>query len=173
MSPPMLLLCLALAPLSAQAWESPQKAIDAFLAYELAGGRLQSDPQGLARHVHLDAEHEGIGADTITVVGSHRVSAPQCRGKRCSVQVDYQVPAASHYGDLPLTNGAQERSESVRYQLQQRQGQWRVEATSMSELPYVSHAGLLAHLAGMQADMDLPMGGPDLDDGEEGHTHER
>ena len=149
-----LLLCLAMAPLSAAAWESPQEAIDAFLAYELAGGRLHSDHTRLARHVHLDAHYQAIGADTINVTNRHTTATPQCRGKRCMVSVRYWLPAASNYDGLPVNNGPRARQQEVQYVLRQADGQWRLDADSLSDMPYVSEAGLFAFLASQPGQMD-------------------
>ena len=149
-----LLLCLALAPLPAAAWESPQAAIDGFLAYELAGGRLQTDNAGLARHAYLGEEYESIGADSISVTNRHTVGQVRCQRDRCTVSVRYWLPAASNYDGLPVDNGPRPRQQEVQYVLRQDDGQWRVDADSLSDTPYVSEAGLLAFLASQPEQLD-------------------
>lgn len=152
--PARLLLCLALAPMSAAAGQSPQDAIDGFLAYELAGGRLQTDNAGLARHVHLGPEFESIGADSINVTNRHTVGQPRCQRDRCTVNVRYWLPAAGNYDALPVENGPRARQQEVQYILRQDDGQWRVDADSLSDTPYVSEAGLFAFLASQPEQMD-------------------
>ena len=164
---PRIVLCLALSPFAAAAWDSPEQAMDAFLAYELAGGRLQSDMPGLARHVHVDPDHEGIGADTIHVADRHWVDAPRCGRGQCRVAVRFSLPAAGQFGELPVANDPSPRLDTVEYRLSRRGDQWRVDADSLSELPYVSPAGLLALLATQQQDSAIDPSGDDAH-----HDHE-
>lgn len=63
------------------------------------------------------------------------------------------LPPASKYGEeIALFNGTRQRTEKVRYQLLNRDGDWRVDATSIGDAPTVNEAALAAHLAWLQED---------------------
>ena len=144
------MVCLAMVPAVAGAWESPQQAIEAFVAWELGGGRLQTDNEGLARHVHVDPDYEGMGPDTVMLSDRHSIDAPRCTADSCQVTVRYHLPAADGQEDLPLGNGKRARTQRVSYTVVNRDGHWRVHSDSLTDLPYVSPAAVQAHQAGMQ-----------------------
>jgi hypothetical protein len=147
-----LVLCAALFPATAFAWPTPEQALDAFVRFELSGGRLETDPDTLAPLVHAPADYETIGADTISVASTHRIGKLRCSTGSCIAEVAYVLPPAARYGDIPLYNGARQRTEKVRYRLLNRDGDWRVDAGSISDAPIVDEAALAAHLAMLQED---------------------
>ena len=147
-----LVLCMALLPATALAWDTPLAAMEGFLAWELAGGRLQTDEENMARHVHLDPDTEGGGADTLAVTDGYRIDTPRCKADRCEVKVHFHLPGMKDAHDLFVANGKKARTEKIPFVVTKRDGQWRVHWESLPGQPYVSPAALAAHRATLAAD---------------------
>lgn len=148
------MMCLALVPAVASAWESPQQAVDAFVAWELGGGRLQTDIEGMDRHVHAEPDYEGVGADTVLVSDTHHLGKLRCKGTRCQVSVAYHLPARSDDNDLPIGNGHRARTQRVTYTVLAMEGDWRIDSRTLTDWPIVSPQTLATHMAGDSEDED-------------------
>ena len=147
-----LVLCMGVLPATALAWDTPKAAMKGFLAWELAGGRLQTDEENLARHVHLDPDAEGGGADTVAVTDRHRIDSPRCKDDRCEMRVHFHLPGMKDAQDLAVANGETARTETESFVVTKRNGQWRVHWESLPGLPYISPATQAAHMAMRTAD---------------------
>jgi len=80
------LLCCA----SAHAWPSPRQAVDQFLRFDLAGGRLQSWP--FRKYLDADAGYDEPGWDMIHVVRNYRIASIRCRKGVCRAAVVFAYP---------------------------------------------------------------------------------
>lgn len=158
-----LVLCVALMPATAAAWESPQQAVSEFLSFELGGGRLISDAEGFAQHVHASPDHDGIGFDTVLLSDAHSVGKLSCKADRCQVVVRFQLPGVQEQDDFPLANGKRASSQNVTYTVLNRDGVWRIDADSLMEMPVISPATLAAHKTAALEDF-----GEELEEGSDG-----
>lgn len=87
----LLLAVSVLAPLPLLAWDTPQQAIDRYLAFELDGGRLQAWP--FARYIVAPAGYDEPGWDVVHAVRNARRRRLHCEGERCSVEVVFDYAA--------------------------------------------------------------------------------
>ena len=127
----LLALTLAALPLPALAWDTPEQAIDAYLAFELDGGRLQAWP--FARYIVAPRGYDEPGWDVLHAVRGWQRGAVRCDDPaRCEVVVLFEyadtlaLPAAWQL--MPHPHGGSER---VRYALQRQPAPdgWRVAST--------------------------------------------
>lgn len=146
------MVCLAMLPAVASAWETPLQAVEQFVAWELGGGRLHSDAEGMQQHLHLEPDYEGIGADTVLLSSGHRLGKPRCHGSSCTVVVNYQLPALTGEEELPLGNGPRARNERVSYRILAVDGDWRIDSGSLTDTPIINAQTLAAHTAMLAAD---------------------
>ncbi|MBN6151338.1 hypothetical protein JR065_13395 [Xanthomonas sp. AmX2] len=124
------LLALAALPLPAWAWDTPEQAIDAYLAFELGGGRLQAWP--FARYIVAPRGYDEPGWDVLHAVRGWQRGAVRCSAvARCEVVVLFEyadtlaLPASWQL--MPHPHGGSER---LRYTLQRQPAHgWRVAAT--------------------------------------------
>ena len=149
-----MVLCFALLPVTAAAWDSPQQAVSEFLAYELGGGRLHSDEDAYARYMHAAPDHDGIGFDTVLLSDAHSVGKLRCKADRCEVTVHFQLPGVPEQDDFPLANKKRASSRSVSYSVLNRDGDWRIDADSLQQMPVISPATMAAHKASVLDGMD-------------------
>ena len=137
---------LAMFPVMAQAWDTPQQAVEAFVRWEVAGGRLSSDSEGTEKHVHLEPDYGGIGADTVLVSDAFRIGKLRCKGDRCQVTVEWNLPANTG-GYEAIGNGKRARTERVTYAVLTIDGDWRIDSRTLTDFPIISPQALDAHMA--------------------------
>lgn len=134
---------LLLAPLPALAWQTPQQAIDRYLAFEIGGGRLSAWP--FERYIVAPEGYDEPGWDVVHPVRNARRRRLHCSGERCSVQVvfDYADTDAlpPDWQLLPHPRGGR---ETLVYEVQRVPGPqgWRV--VSVLGPPRVGMAALRA-----------------------------
>jgi hypothetical protein len=105
---------------SAHAWPTAQEAIDRFLAFELAGGRLRSWP--FHQFLAVPEDYDEPGWDAVSVVRSHSVGPMQCEAAGCSVDVTFTYAC--------MESRPQGGSEVVRYVAVQAGGSWLLESSN-------------------------------------------
>lgn len=88
----IVLIAALLCCMPAYAWPSPRQAIEQFLQFELAGGRLKSWP--FRKYLDVDAEYDESGWDMIHVVRGYKVKSIRCRRETCRAKVVFSYPAA-------------------------------------------------------------------------------
>ena len=155
------MVCMAMVPAVASAWETPQQAVEQFVAWELGGGRLHSDAEGTDLHVHLEPDYDGMGADTVLLSSGHSVGKLRCQQASCSVVVSYQLPALTGDEALPLGNGTRASSERVSYRVIAVEGDWRLDSRTLTDMPIISAQTLAAHQARLAAGEDDADAGQD------------
>lgn len=121
--------CLAW-PAPMLAWSSPQLAIERFLAFEFAGGRLDNPGGFLASRVpylRMPVDYDEPGWDIVEYADAYTVENVHCESaRRCTAEVrfvhDRDDPSRKLRGEhLRLA------PQSVRYVIVEDNGEWLVE----------------------------------------------
>jgi hypothetical protein len=122
---PLLAGLLAVAPIPAFAWPSPQQAVERFLDFELAGGRLQA--WDFHRYLAVGPDYDEPGWDQVHVVERHRVSAVRCETTaRCVADVEFTYAGGASPTRIAHPAGT---TEVVRYVAVHAGGEWLLAST--------------------------------------------
>jgi hypothetical protein len=118
----------ALAASAAYAWPTPQQAINEFLKFELAGGRLAAWPLG--KYLAVGSDYEESGWDVVHLVQDAKVKSLACAQARCVAEVQFSyVPTATLRAEQLVahpTGG----TETVRYVVVQVGQAWLLESAN-------------------------------------------
>lgn len=143
------ILVAALLPPAALAWETPQRAVEAYVAWETGGGRLRHHPEeGMEKYVHLEPDHGGA-PDTVRVSDRHRIGRLRCRADRCRVTISWHLPGLV-VEDLAVDNGPRPRTRRVGYTVLAIDGDWRIDSRTLPVYPVISPQTLAAHRARLE-----------------------
>ena len=120
----LFLILMALISGPTYAWQSPDEALAKFLAFELAGGRLQS--WQFSRYLAVGKAYEEPGWDSVVLVKSYSASSMKCMADICSALVTFQLvstgAAVGNAGQIePHPQGG---AEAFTFFSIQRDGQW-------------------------------------------------
>jgi hypothetical protein len=133
-----LVIALATLSLDALAWPSPREAIEEFLKFELAGGRLQS--WQFKRYLAVDDDHDEPGWDVVHVVEGAKVLSLACGPRKCTAKVEFTYAPTESFtspGILPHPKGG---SETIEYTIVRAGGEWLLQSTR--DCPRVSYLEL-------------------------------
>ena len=132
----LLFVGLAMLSIRAQAWPTASEAIDRFLQFETAGGRLQAWP--MHRYLAPDVGEEESGWDTLSVVRAWHVDEMTCEPHRCTASVRFvfaEVPAKLR--DQVQAHAAGD-SQLVSYSVREHGGQWMLGGEAKQLPPFVT-----------------------------------
>ena len=132
----LLLVVLAMFAMRAQAWPTASEAIDRFLRFETAGGRMQAWP--MHRYLAPDVGEDESGWDTVSVVRSWHVDKMTCEPHRCIAEVRFvfdEVPAQLRGQVLAHAAGS---SQLVSYSVRESGGQWMLGEEAKQLPPFVT-----------------------------------
>lgn len=121
---------LSLLACSALAWPTPEVALDEFIAFELNGGRLNSDNYDdyAGKYAHLAEDHEEAGWDSVIVVKNSEVQNLECSADRCTANVLFELHPTADLAGPPYIEHDKGGTETFQYVLENRDGDWRVVA---------------------------------------------
>ncbi len=110
---------------SAQAWDSPRQAIDMFLKFELAGGRLQS--WQFNKYLAVPKGYDEPGWDQVHLVESAKVLSTKCNTSRCVAKVQFIYVPTSRMNLMQVFPHHDGGSEVLDYVIVEHGGQWLLE----------------------------------------------
>jgi hypothetical protein len=116
----VLIACLVAPP--ASAWDTPRKAIDEFLKFELEGGRLESWP--FKKYLAVGADYDEPGWDEIELIQEAKVLPLACDEARCQAPVEFTFTPTGGKNLQQVTPHLSGGKETVTYVVVQRKGQW-------------------------------------------------
>jgi hypothetical protein len=128
-----LVACLA-API-ANAWDTPRKAIDEFLKFELGGGRLQSWP--FTKYLAVPPDYDEPGWDEVELIEEAKVLPLSCSETRCQAPVEFTFTATRGKSLQQVTEHPNGGKQTLTYVVVKRKGQWLIE--NSNGLPRVSY----------------------------------
>lgn len=113
-----LFLCSTLA----FAWSSPQQALDEFLKFELAGGRLAA--WDFKKYLAVDKNYDDPGWDEIHLVKQHRVIDLKCTAHECLGRVEISFAPTQKLTADQLVPHPKGGKALLRYHVVKKDKQW-------------------------------------------------
>lgn len=129
---------------AAQAWPTPRAAIEEFLKFELAGGRL--DAWDFAKYLAVDPGYDEPGWDMVHLVRSGVVKSVRCEKTECTGEVLFTFEPTTGFKNAQVAPHPRGGNELVSYRLVFRAGQWLLAASQ--GMPKVSLAGFKRRAGG-------------------------
>lgn len=135
-----LALAIALATLSlnALAWPSPREAIEEFLKFELAGGRLQA--WQFKRYLAVEDDYDEPGWDVVHVIQRAEVLSLACGPSKCTAKVEFTYAPTESFTSLGIVPHAKGGSETIEYTIVRAGREWLLQ--SSVDCPHVSYLEL-------------------------------
>jgi hypothetical protein len=104
------------------AWPSPREAIDKFIAFELAGGRLMA--WDFSKYLAVAPGYEEPGWDEVHVVRSGVVQGLRCSEEACAADVLFTFEPTAGWKSGQFAAHPRGGHERVSYRLVRHGGQW-------------------------------------------------
>jgi hypothetical protein len=122
------LLFLFMFPGCCLAWDTPSQVLDAFLQYELDGGRLDSDgwKTYVARYAAVPPGYDESGWDRVTLVESYTVAKPKCSDAHCTAVVRFKLLPTKGLADQQLNQFPKGGVETVVFKVVKTNDGWRI-----------------------------------------------
>ena len=112
----------------ANAWDTPHKALDEFLQFELEGGRLVSWP--FAKYLAVGPDYDEPGWDEVELIQDAKVLPLTCNKTRCKAPVEFTLTATAGMNLRQVTPHPNGGKTTVTYVIVQRNGHWLLESSN-------------------------------------------
>ncbi len=114
---------------TANAWSTPRVAVERFLKFEMAGGRLSAWP--FHKYLAVADDYDEPGWDMVEVVESWRIGAIQCSDNRtCRVSVTFAYARTASAKDSQIVAHPTGGTAAVAFVAVEDKGQWLLESSN-------------------------------------------
>jgi hypothetical protein len=123
-----LILAAAVMTPIAHAWSSPREAIEQFLRFDTAGGRMSAWP--FQKYLAVPDDYDEPGWDMVDVVKSWRIESLRCDDHRCSAHVSFVHAPTAAAKDDQIASHPDGGVDAVEFVAVRVAGEWLLESSN-------------------------------------------